>query len=110
MKKLLGLVVIIVIGVVVYNTMSQPKTEEALAIQEMRQEFKEAQQLLRNAERSAATSGIDTTSQAETALEQVKKIKQKLNTLLNKLEEDADIKRAEKLLDEINLWQRKNPS
>ena len=110
MKKLLGLVVIIVIGVVLYNTMSQPKTEEGLAIQEMRQEFKEAQQLLRNAERSAGISGIDTTYQAENAVLRVKKIKQRLTALINELEEDADIKRAEKLMDDINLWQRKNPS
>ena len=109
MKKLMGLVVIIVIGIVLYNTMSQPKTEEGLEIQDMRKEFREAQQLLRNAERSAATAGLDTTYQAENAVLRVKKIKQRLTALINELEEDADIDRAEKLMDDINLWLRKNP-
>ena len=109
MKKLMGLVVIIVIGIVLYNTMSQPKTEEGLEIQDIRKEFREAQQLLRNAERSAATAGLDTTYQAENAVLRVKKIKQRLTALINELEEDADIDRAEKLMDDINLWLRKNP-
>jgi hypothetical protein len=110
MKNLVILIILIIVGVVVYNSLNAPKTEEGLAIQEMRNEFREAQQLLRNAERSAATAGIDTTSQAENAVLRVKKIKQRLTNLLNKLEEDRDIDRAEKLLDQIDLWLRKNPA
>jgi hypothetical protein len=106
MKKLVGVIVIAIVGLVVFNyattgefavVPSFSKSEEDRAVQELQDRFAVAKKQFNQAYRTAAVGGIDTTTDADSALSSIKRIKRELTSLRKKLSEERARRKADEL-------------
>lgn len=105
MKKLIIFALIVVAGYFAYQYFSGSNlSDEQKQVQALADEFLTARQRLTQAERSAAVGGLDTTSDADDAMHMVGLLKEKLQTLSEKLREGKAIAMAEKLAQELQSF------
>ncbi|MEN8153847.1 MAG: hypothetical protein ABFR75_07465 [Acidobacteriota bacterium] len=108
MKNLLVLAVIVLAGFFAYNYFQTPLTEEEQKLNELKDEFKEAVSLTKQAGRSAAVGGIDSTSSFETGVERAKEIKDKLDEFIEEIEDEKVLGKAQELADRITEFIEEN--
>jgi hypothetical protein len=107
MKKLIVLALIVIAGYFAYQYFSGGNLSgEQKQVQALTDEFLTARQRLTQAERSAAVGGLDTTSDADDAMQMVGLLKEKLQALKEKLTEEKAIAMAEKLAGELESFLR----
>jgi len=108
MKKFALVIVVGIVGLVAFNyamtgeltlTPSFSKSEEENAVRDLQQDFATAQKRYAQAYRAAGLSGIDTTADAEAAINSVKRIKRELKSLRKTLSED----RAKRIAGELEI-------
>ena len=108
MKKLVVVVVVAIVGLVAFNyattgeltlVPSFSKSEEERAVRDLQRGFAAAQKRYAQAYRSAAVGGIDTTADADAAIDSAKRIKRELESLRKKLSEE----RAKRIADELAI-------
>jgi len=104
MKKLIWLIIIVVIGIVVYNHFIAPLSEEEQKVKVLEGEFNSAIKDFHQAERSAGISGMDSTADLDDAIDKVKLVKEKLEELKEKLTSESARERADKLKRSINKF------
>ena len=107
MKKLVAVIVVAIAGLVVFNyattgeftlAPSFSKSEEERAVQNLRDRFSAAKKQFAQAHRMAATSGIDTTADADAAISSMKQVKKELASLRKKLTEERATRKADELV------------
>jgi hypothetical protein len=107
MKKLIVFAMIVVAGYFAYQYFSGGNlSDEQKQVQALADEFLTARQRLTQAERSAAVAGVDTTSDADDAMQTVGLLKEKLQSLSDKLSEEKAIVMAERLSGELESFLR----
>jgi hypothetical protein len=116
MKKVVGILVVLVVGLVVVNYLrtgeigllpassGSPEEEE---VRQLEGRFAAAKREFSQAARASALGGgMDMTGDAEVALDEVKRIEQALRDLKPRLTQDAAIGRAESLAAAIAEFRR----
>ena len=116
MKKLAGIIVIAIVGLVGFNyattgefklVPSFSKSDEERAVQALQEDFTVAKKQFDQAYRTAAVAGIDTTGDADAALGTVQLIKRQLASLREKLTEDRAKRDADELARAIQEFDNK---
>ena len=113
MRKLIGIAVVVVVGLVAYNyfqtgtfsilpggSMSQEEHE----LNRLKGEFRRAAQEYRQAGRAAGVSGLDTTSDAEAALATVDDVERDLKALRKRTKDTEVQGKIDDLLAEIKRY------
>ena len=109
MKQIIWLIVLVIVGILAYNFfVSGPTSAEEQELKALEKDFDGALKRLHQAGRMAGLSGMDTTSEAEDVIKNVEKIKEDLTMLIDRLEEEKLLKRAERLEERINKFLREN--
>jgi predicted negative regulator of RcsB-dependent stress response len=107
MKKLIVLVLIVIAGYYAYQYFSGGNlSDEQKQVQALADEFHTARQRMSQAERSASVGGLDTTSDADDAMQAAGALQEKLQALQEQLTEDKAIAMAEKLAGELESFLR----
>lgn len=107
MKSLIWLIIIVVIGFIVYNQIFPPLSEEEKEVKALEEKFNLALKDLQQAQRTAGLSGVDTTADAQGAINKVELVKEELMSLKERLKEEAAIKRAAALEVKVMEFLRK---
>ncbi len=116
MKKLAAFVVVVVVGLLGYNyattgeiklVPSFTKSAEEQSVADLQERFEAAQRQFSQAHRTAGVSGIDTSSEADAAAADVKRIKRDLDKVAKNLSEDKAKDMAADLSSAIKDFQRK---
>ena len=105
-----GLVIILILaaaGYLAYTYLYVPLSDEEQLIQNMQKRFDEASRSLLNAERSAGSTGLDTTSDADLAIRRVQRIENELKNLKPTLTDENSKRRAEELQARIREFKTK---
>ena len=106
MKKIAVVVVAVVVGLITFNYMSTgefsvipafAQSEEERELNALEDRFKAAVKQYSQAGRTAAMSGIDTTSDAEAARREVRQISKELQALRKRLSSESSVRKAEEL-------------
>jgi hypothetical protein len=115
MQKIVLIVVVIVLGLLAYNYFTSGElslmpgsssSDEGKELNQLRGEFRAAAREFRQAGRSAAISGVDTTHDASAAIAAVERVEKKVEELA-KNSKDADLRaEAEQLLSEIRKYKK----
>jgi hypothetical protein len=109
MKSLITLIILIIIGILAYNYFfSGPLTEEEKKLDGFRRDFDSALKQMRQAERTLAISGGDTSADIDDAIARVEKIKESLASFIERGEDKKLLKKARALEERINTFLRKN--
>lgn len=115
MKKLIILIILIAVLIIVYKNFVSPSLDDSPEemteidrLEMLEEEFESAKMQLFQAERSAGLTGVDTTSEAEMAINIVKRIKEKLTDLKDKMTNEEDLEKAEEFEEKIDEFLRKN--
>ncbi len=82
------------------------KSEEEQAVHDLKQEFSAAQKQFSQAHRTAGMSGIDTSSEADAAVRDVKRIKRELEKLRKTLSEEKAKRVAGELASAVKEFER----
>ena len=110
MKNLITLAVVVVVGLVAFNYFKTGEltiipggsmSDEAREVNRLRGEFRQAAQEYRQAGRTAGLSGLDTTSEAEAALNRVDGVERDLKKLRGAVKEPEVRTEIDDLLAEI---------
>ena len=110
MKKLAVFVVVAIAGLVAFNyattgelklTPSFSKSDEGRAVADLQERLSAARKRFTQAHRSAAVGGIDTSGDAEAAINSVKGVKRDLDKLRKTLSEDKAKRKAKELADAV---------
>ena len=112
MQKIVLIVVVIVLGLLAYNyfttgelsLMPAAASGEDGELNRLRGDFRAAAREFRQAGRSAAVGGIDTTDAAAAALEEVERVEKAVEALAKRTEDPELKSEAEKLLREIRQY------
>lgn len=109
MKKILPLVLLLGIAAVAAHFLTQgglpfmqSLSEEEEQVQRLRSELRAAQQQYRQSGRAAGLSGMDTTSEAAAALDEVGRVERELKKLRARLTTDSGKLAAQRLEEEIS--------
>ena len=97
----------VVLGFLAYTYFTS-LSEEEKTVKALEREFDMAVGNFLRAGRTMAGTGLDTTSDIDDAVRQIKKVKKELKALRDSLEEEAAQDRAEKLEAKIRDFERKN--
>jgi hypothetical protein len=106
MKKLVVVIALAVVGLAGFNYLTTGEltiipsfsmSDEERAVRDLQDEFAAARKQFAQAHRSAAVGGIDTTGDADAAIQSVKQVKRELESLLEKLSEDRAKRKADDL-------------
>jgi len=106
MKKLVILVVVALVGLVGFNYATTgefrlmpdlSKSDEEQAVAELAAQLDQAKKQFTQAHRTAATAGLDTTSDVEAARQTVKRVQKELKSLRDDLSEEKARRQAEEL-------------
>ena len=115
MKKLAGVIVVAVVGLVAFNyattgeltlVPSFSKSEQESAIRGLQRDFSTAQKRYAQAYRTAAVGGIDTTADADAAIGSVKRIKREVESLRKTLSEERAKRIADELLIAVRAFEK----
>ncbi len=104
MKTIFTLILITVLAFFVYTYLLNPLSEEEQRVKSIETDFREAVSLSHQAGRTAALGGVDMTSTFEEGYERVKRLKAKLEDLMDKLNEDKSLDRADDLLEKMDTF------
>jgi len=102
MKNVFSIVALIVLGLLSYNHFNKTYTEDEQYLIDVEADFKDAQKLMKQAERAAGTAGIDTTGSYEQGLENIRDIREELLEYLEILKDEVIVGKTSRLLREIN--------
>lgn len=106
MKKLIALIIVLVAGYLVYDRLIKVKsTEQERRVEALVAEFEEAEKDLGQAGVAAGAAGMDSTSDADSALAEVAEVKRKLDLLLPELTEEKARQKADGLRRELDRFQ-----
>ena len=115
MKKFAVVIVVAIVGILAFNyaktgeltlTPSFSKSEEETAVHELQQTFAAAQKQFAQAYRTAGLSGMDTTSEADAAIKDVKRVKRELTKLRKTLSEDKAKRIAGELANSVKAFEK----
>ena len=115
MKNIVVLVIIVIAGFFAYNYFttgemslmpSSTLSEEEQEVKGLEDSFREAQRQVREAERTAAASGIGNLGAVEDAINEIDQIESDLATLKSSLESTSAMEEAEQLENEIAAFKR----
>ena len=115
MMKIVMLIIIAAAGLVAYNYFttgemslipSSTLSEEEQEVKSLADSFREAQRQVREAERTAAVSGIGNIGAVEDAINEIDQIESDLVTLKSSLKSASAMKEAERLEREIEEFKR----
>ncbi len=116
MKKLFVLVLLVVGAVLIYNYTTTgeiaflpaaPLTGEEQELDRLDRDFETAATEFNQALRSAGLAGLDTTGDADAAMQEVERIESNLDKLMRRLVGDAARKKAERLKMRLQEFKRK---
>jgi len=116
MKNLIVIVLLLVVGLFVYNYVTtgvftffpeKPSTPEEQELQRLERSFDAAALEFHQALRSAGLAGLDTTGDAEAAMDEVKRIERSLQKLMRRLPNEKVREKGERLKQRITEWKRK---
>jgi len=116
MKKVLVLIVLVVGALLAYNYTTTgkitlipagPLTPEEQELQRLERAFETAAQQFNQALRSAGMAGLDTTGDADAAMEEVRRIERSLGQLMRRLEGENARTVAERLKRRLREFKRK---
>jgi hypothetical protein len=109
MKSLVILIILVVIGILLYNQfLAGPVSEEEAELRVLERDFESSLKRVRQSERVLALSGADTSADIDDALMNVEEIKEKLIALKERIEDEKLLKRADALEQRINRYLREN--
>jgi len=108
MKAFIILIILAVIGFVAYTQFFAPLSEEENEVKQLEKRFSLATRMYLGAERIAGGTGLDTTSDVEEAIRSMNKARSELIRLRERLEEEAAIKRADKLEAKMKEFYQRN--
>ena len=115
MKKLVVVALVAIAGLVAFNysttgeltlAPSFSKSSEERAVLALQGDFAAAQKRYAQAHRSAAVGGIDTTADADAAIDSVKRIRRELESLRKKLSEEQAQSSAEELAAAVRAFEQ----
>jgi len=115
MKKLAVVIVVAIVGLLAFNyaktgeltlTPSFTKSEEETAVHDLQQTFAAAQKQFVQAHRTAGLSGMDTSAEADAAINSVKRIKRELTKLRKTLSEDKAKRIAGELANSVRTFEK----
>ncbi len=116
MKKIVLLVLLLLGAMMVYNYTATgeltllprgPLSGEEQELQRLERDFERAAQEFNQALRSAGLAGLDTTGDADAAMQEVQRIERKLDQLMRRLELEDERKKAEELRRRLKEFKRK---
>ena len=109
MKSLFILVILVVVGILLYNHfLAGPVSEEEAELKVLERDFDSALNRVRGSERALALSGMDTTADMDDALRNVEKIKEDLISLKERIEDEKLLRKADALEQRIIRYLREN--
>ena len=115
MQRIIILIIIAAAGLITYNyftageiSIIPPSTlsEEELAVKRLADSFRKAQKQVRQAERTAAVSGIGNIDAVEDAINEIDRIESAIGRLKSSLQSASGVKEAERLEGEIEAFKR----
>ena len=115
MKKLVALVILLVAVFVAYTYFSSgtvpflsssSQSEEEMDLKQLSADFEAAKKQFRQAGRAAGLTGLDTTSDAGSAIQEIERIERALRTLKPRLKTESGKKEAARLEAEILAFKR----
>ncbi|MDX2436167.1 MAG: hypothetical protein QNL88_03850 [Acidobacteriota bacterium] len=115
MKNLITIAVVVVIALVAFNYYQTGEfkllpgsamSDEAREVNSLRGDFRQATQQYRQAGRSAGLSGLDTTSDAASALSAIDGVERDLKKLRKQVEDPKVRQEIDELLEEIATYKR----
>lgn len=116
MKKLAAFVVVVVVGLLGYNyattgeiklVPSFSRSAEEQSVADLQERFDAAQRQFSQAHRAAGMSGIDTSAEADAAVNDVKRLKRDLAQLSKSLSEEKAKDLAADLASAVKEFERK---
>ncbi len=102
MKNVFTIVVLIIVGILGYNHFTKTYTEDEQYLMDVEADFKDAQKLMKQAERAAGVSGVDTTSSYEQGIEIIRDLRKELLEYLEILKDETIVVKTSRLLRRIN--------
>ena len=108
MKALVLIIILAVIGYFAYTQFFKPLSEEEQLVKGLDKQFNLATRQFVGAGRISGGTGLDTTSDAEIAVNKIKKVRKELESIKDTLTEEKAIARAEKLDAKIKNFYEKN--
>jgi len=109
MKSLVILIILVVIGILLYNQfLASPVSEEEAELRALEMDFESSLKRIRKSERVLALSGVDTSADIDDALMNVEKIKEELIALKERIRDEKLLKKADALEQKINRFLREN--
>ena len=109
MKSLVILIILVVIGILLYNQfLAGPVSEEEAELRVLEMDFESSLKRIRKSERVLALSGVDTSADIDDALMNVEKIKEELIDLKERIKDEKLLKKADALEQKINRFLREN--
>jgi type II secretory pathway pseudopilin PulG len=109
MSKIIMVIIIVVAGLFAYNYYTTGAlSEEERQVQNLAETFRTAQRMVRQGQRSAAVGGIGNINAVSDDMDAIDQIETDLAELMDTLEEDAAIERAERLEREIEIFKDAN--
>ena len=115
MKKLVVVIALAVAGLVGFNyattgeltiVPSFSMSDEERAVRDLQDVFAAAKKQLAQAYRTAAVGGVDTTGDADAAIQSAKQVKRELESLIKKLSEDKAKRKAENLAAAVREFEK----
>ena len=107
MRAIIVILLVVVLGFLAYTYLTS-LSEEEKTVKTLAQEFDGAVSRFLRAGRTMAGTGLDTTADIDDAVRRIKKVKRELRILMDSLKDDAALKKAEKLAERIEDFERKN--
>jgi hypothetical protein len=116
MKNIIVIILLLVAGLLAYNYFTtgvvtlipeKPSTPEEQELQRLERAFETAAREFNQALRSAGLAGLDTTGDAEAAMNEVKRVERSLQKLMRRLPNETARAKGEKLRQRISDWKRK---
>ena len=109
MKSIVTLLILVAIGILAYNYFfSGPFTEEEKQLRDFQTDFGSAIKQMKQAGRTLALSGADTSADEDDAIARVEKIKENLAAFIERLKDQKVLKKARALEEQISNFLRNN--
>lgn len=107
MKNLIIIVIVAAVGFAAFQVLNEPLSEEGQRIEDFEDEYISARKEFRQAEKSASL-GMDSTSEAEHAMKRIQKVREDLKAVLDSIEDEAVLNKAQKLIVNIGEFLAQN--
>ncbi len=108
MRSLISILFVILLGFLIYTQFIQPPSEELQEIKAIRKEADLAMSQYARALRFMGGLGMDMIGDMEIAISRLKKVKNELQNLKSRLQDETALEKAELLETRINNFIKKN--